>query len=130
MRFVLGYDGSNSAKEALEIVARYAKPLNAAVDVIVSKEGGKSTEDDEIQQARQHLDFAENFLSEKGISAQSHLLVRGMTPGEDIVNFSNENGVDAVFLGIKRRSKVGKLVFGSNAQYVILNASCPVMTVK
>lgn len=130
MKFALGFDGSNSAKEALEIVAKYAEPLKASVEVITSKEGGTSTEDAEIQTARETLDFAENYLRQKNISVKSHLLVRGVTPGEDIVNFAKENNIDAVFLGIKRRSKVGKLVFGSNAQFVILNAPCPVMTVK
>ena len=130
MKFALGFDGSNSAKDALEIVAKYAKPLKAAVDVIISKEGGGSTEDAEIQQARDALNFAENYLREQNISVKSHLLVRGATPGEDIANFAEENEIDTVFIGIKRRSKVGKLVFGSNAQFVILNAPCPVMTVK
>lgn len=130
MKFALGFDGSNSAKEALEVVSLYAKPLNATVEVITSREGGANTEDAEIQQAREHLDFAENYLGNKSIPVESHLLVRGVTPGEDIVKFANDNNIDAIFLGIKRRSKVGKLVFGSNAQYVILNAPCPVMTVK
>lgn len=130
MKFALGFDGSNSAKEALEVVAKYATPLDAAVEVITSKEGGSSTDDVEIQKARESLDFAEDYLRRKNIPVDSHLLIRGVTPGEDIVNFAKENDIDAVFLGIKRRSKVGKLVFGSNAQYVILNAPCPVMTVK
>jgi nucleotide-binding universal stress UspA family protein len=38
--------------------------------------------------------------------------------------------VDAIIIGVKRRSKVGKLLFGSNAQYVIIKADCPVTTVK
>lgn len=130
MKFALGFDGSNSAKEALEVVAKFAEALNAAVEVVTSKEGGSSTEDAEIQEARDALGFAEDYLRRKKIPVKSHLLIRGVAPGEDIVNFTKENKVDAVFLGIKRRSKVGKLVFGSNAQYVILNAPCPVMTVK
>jgi nucleotide-binding universal stress UspA family protein len=131
MKFVLGYDGSNSAKEALEVIAKYATPLNASVEVICSREGGtSSTEDDEIQKAREHLAFAANSLGEKGLSVKTRLLVRGVTPGEDIVNFAKDTKVDAIFIGIKKRSKVGKLVFGSNAQYVILNAPCPVMTIK
>ena len=40
-----------------------------------------------------------------------------------------KNEVDEIIVGVKRRSKVGKLVFGSNAQYVILEALCPVLTV-
>ena len=39
-------------------------------------------------------------------------------------------GVGEIIVGIVQKSKVGKLLFGSTAQYVILNASCPVVTVK
>jgi nucleotide-binding universal stress UspA family protein len=53
-----------------------------------------------------------------------------MTPGEDLVDFAKEQAVDEIIIGIKRRSKVGKLLFGSNAQYIIIKAPCPVVTVK
>jgi nucleotide-binding universal stress UspA family protein len=53
-----------------------------------------------------------------------------MTSGEDLVEFAEENKIDEIIVGVKRRSKVGKLLMGSTAQYVILNASCPVVTVK
>jgi len=45
------------------------------------------------------------------------------------VEFAQDNKIDEIVIGVKRRSKVGKMVFGSNAQYVILNAPCPVVTV-
>jgi nucleotide-binding universal stress UspA family protein len=53
-----------------------------------------------------------------------------MSAGEDLIEFANENKVDQIVVGVKRRSKVGKLLMGSTAQYVILQAQCPVVTVK
>jgi nucleotide-binding universal stress UspA family protein len=53
-----------------------------------------------------------------------------MSPGEDLVRFIEENSMDLVVVGVKRRSKVGKLLMGSTAQYVILKSQCPVLTVK
>jgi nucleotide-binding universal stress UspA family protein len=57
-------------------------------------------------------------------------LIRGREPGEDLVEFAAEHQAAEIIIGIRRRSKVGKLLFGSTAQFVILNAPCPVVTVK
>jgi nucleotide-binding universal stress UspA family protein len=70
------------------------------------------------------------MFDEDGIQCETKLLVRGMTPGEDIVDYAKEKAIDEIIIGIKRRSKVGKLLFGSNAQYIIIKAPCPVVTVK
>jgi nucleotide-binding universal stress UspA family protein len=56
--------------------------------------------------------------------------MRGNPPGEDIVAFAQENSADLIVIGIKKRSRVGKLMFGSTAQYVILSSECPVLAVK
>ena len=53
-----------------------------------------------------------------------------MAPGEDIVQFSEENDADEVIVGVVKISKVGKLLMGSTAQYVILHSPCPVISVK
>jgi len=56
--------------------------------------------------------------------------VRGLQPGEDLVQYAEENQIDQIIIGVRQRSKVGKLLFGSTAQYVILEAPCPVVSVK
>ena len=56
--------------------------------------------------------------------------MRGNAPGEDIVSFANESRADLIVIGVKKRSKVGKLMFGSTAHYIILEADCPVLAVK
>ncbi|MEX1326820.1 MAG: universal stress protein, partial [Desulfobacterales bacterium] len=65
-----------------------------------------------------------------GIACNTHLLIRGLAPGEDIVEFAEESKTDEIVIGVKRRSKVSKLLLGSTAQYVILQATCPVVSVK
>ena len=64
------------------------------------------------------------------IECETKLSVCTLQPGEDVVQYAKTNNVDQIVVGVKRRSKVGKFVFGSNAQYVILEAPCPVLTVK
>ena len=54
----------------------------------------------------------------------------GTAIGESLVEYAERNGIDEIVIGIQKRSKVGKLVFGSTAQYVILEAPCPVLAVK
>jgi hypothetical protein len=53
-----------------------------------------------------------------------------LTDGESLVAYAEKEGVDAVFVGVQKVSKVGKLLFGSTAQYVILSAPCPVVSVR
>jgi nucleotide-binding universal stress UspA family protein len=76
------------------------------------------------------LEYAKSLFEEDGIACNTHLLIRGLSAGEDLVEFANENQIDQIVVGVKRRSKVGKLLMGSTAQYVILQAECPVITVK
>ena len=61
---------------------------------------------------------------------ETHLLVRGLSPGEDIVTFALDNEVDEIVVGLKKVSAVEKMIFGSNARYIILHAHCPVVSVK
>lgn len=130
MKLMIGYDGSNSAKAALSLGIEHAKAFNAEMLVLKSLTGGTVTEKVEIQYAKEELEEVRQTLDKEGIPCETELLVRGFTPGEDIVRLAKERDVDEIVIGVKRRSKVGKLLFGSNAQYVIIQAHCPVVVVK
>jgi nucleotide-binding universal stress UspA family protein len=130
MKILVGYDGSNAAMDALKLAAKHAKAFNAQVEVATSLPGGDNSDVDLIAEAEKKLAFTKSYLEKEGVPCETHLLIRGMPPGEDIVKFAGENKAYEIVIGIKRRSKVGKLLFGSNAQYVILNAPCPVVTIR
>ncbi len=130
MRIMVGYDGSNAAKDALALAKKHAKAFEAKVFVISSLERGNEDQLPKIDQAERDLEYAKSFLEKDNIPCETHLLIRGLSPGEDLIQFANENEIDEIIVGVKRRSNVGKLVFGSNARYVIMEANCPVVTVK
>lgn len=130
MKILVGYDGSNSAKDALSLAKKHAAAFGAEVIIVTSLTGGSVTHAVEVEHATEDLEAAKKMFDEANIPCQTKLLVRGMTPGEDLVDFAAEKGIDEIVIGIKRRSKVGKLLFGSNAQYIIIKAPCPVVTVK
>ncbi len=130
MKLLVGYDSSNSAKEALALAVTHAKVFNASIDVVTSMETGTEAQTGQIDAAKKELEYTEASIKDQGIQVETHLLIRGMKPGEDIVQFARESKAETIFIGVKRRSKVGKLLFGSNAQYIILKAPCPVMTVR
>jgi len=56
--------------------------------------------------------------------------VRGLEPAEDIIAVAQEVSADFIVIGLRRRSPVGKLILGSNAQRILLEAPCPVLAVK
>lgn len=129
-KIVAGYDGTRTAKEALSVALFYARHFHAELHVVWPLEGGPSTSAEEIDAARDGLHHAESVFREAQIPCHIHFLVRGLSAGEDLVRFSEEQGVDENIVGVRRRSHVAKLLFGSPARYVILNAPCPLVSVN
>ena len=56
--------------------------------------------------------------------------MRGLDPAEDLIAVAGETGADFIVIGLRRRTPVGKLILGSNAQRILLEAPCPVLAVK
>jgi nucleotide-binding universal stress UspA family protein len=130
MKILVGYDGSSSSKEALRLAKIHARAFGASVEVATSMFKGSEDEQEQIRKAEKGLEYTQSVFQSDDIDCNTHLLIRGLAAGEDLVQFAQEQGADEIIIGVKRRSKVGKLMFGSTAQYVILNAGCPVVSVK
>ena len=56
--------------------------------------------------------------------------MRGREASEEIVRAADEARADLIVIGLRHRSPVGKLLMGSTAQSVLLDAECPVLAVK
>ena len=130
MKLLVGYDELNVDKRSLELSQKYANAFNADVYIMMSLEQRPTLQKDDIEEAEDKLEKLKVPFNKDNINCETLVSVNYLTPGEDLVQFARDNDIDLVFIGIKKKSKVGKMVFGSNAQYVILNAPCPVVTVQ
>ena len=130
MKIMVCFDGSGASRSALRVAVKHAKAFAAKVYLVASMEKGTEDEHQTIKEMETELNHAKEKLAAESIECETHLLVRGMTPDEDLVAYAKEQGIDEIAIGISKRSKVGKLIFGSTAQYLILNAPCPVITVR
>jgi nucleotide-binding universal stress UspA family protein len=130
MKIVVGYDGSNAAKNALNLAKMHAKAFRAKVCILTSMVKGSEKQLQEIRNTEHELEYIKSQFEEEKIPCEIHLLIRGLTPGDDLVQFARDHEAEEIIVGVEKKSKVGKFVFGSNAQYVILEAHCPVVTIK
>ena len=130
MKFLVAYNGTKEAEAALELARSHAKIFNAELVVVSSSEGGKGEKLEDINKIKHDLEGIQKNLSSDGIGCRVEQLARGLTPGEDIVLFAEENDIDQIYVGIRKKSRTSKLILGSTAQFIILKAKCPVTSVK
>ncbi len=131
MKFIVGYKrGTNQAENLLELALKRAQLFNATVSIVTIMPEGMEKDQDLITETKADLEKAKTHFDRKDIPCESHLLIRGIDPGDDLVNFAKKTQADEIIIGVKNRTKVGKLLLGSTAQAVVLNAPCPVVTMK
>lgn len=130
MKFLLGFNGSEESKAALNLARTHAEIFQAKIYIITSMGGGSREKPEEISKTTRDLENAEQFLKEKGIACETFQLARGMSPGEDVVSFAEEYEIDQIFVGVEKKSRTQKILLGSTAQYIILKAPCPVVSVN
>ncbi|SDP83920.1 universal stress protein [Desulforhopalus singaporensis] len=131
MKFMVCYDESDEAQVALREAQKHALRWDAEIEVVNAILRVEPIRHKRLLELEEQLEIEVNQLfGNYNIPYTVTLLVDDTNIGEELVKLAERNEVDLLFLGIKKRSKVGKMLFGSTAQYVILHATCPVVTVK
>ena len=131
MKILVGYDGSNAAKDALEIARGHAMVGEAKIEVVNCMAQNRNLRYEDIRKVEESLeDEVHRILNSEKVSYQTHVVISDLESGKELVQFAEQYKADEIIIGIRKKSKVGKLVFGSTAQYVILNALCPVVSIK
>jgi nucleotide-binding universal stress UspA family protein len=99
-----------------------------AVYGVNSLPGGDRTTADDIGKGEDALDVLEDGLADR-VEFDRDQFVRGNEPIEDLLDAAERHDADEYVIGIRKRTPVGKMVFGSTAQNLLLETDIPVRTV-
>jgi nucleotide-binding universal stress UspA family protein len=131
MKFMVCYDGSEESKEALKAAQDHARTWGATLEVVNTLTRVEPLKHSAITKTENRLEAEVGEILGADEPAYSvHLLVTDLTSGEQMVKFAEDEKISQIFIGIIKKSKVGKFLFGSTAQYVILHSPCPVVTIQ
>jgi len=118
---VTGYVPKPEGEAALRAAIEEARRRDAVLVVV------HATEDDAEPG---HLAEVRDLLAGAGVEHDLRVVRRGPDAADQLVELADDVAADLIVIGLRRRSPVGKLILGSNAQRVLLDAGCPVLTVK
>ncbi len=127
---VVGYVPKPEGEAALVRAIDEAKLRGTKLVVVNSHRGGQEFDGDAARQAEADMEAVRARLDEAGVPYDVRQLVRGFEPAEDLISIAEASSAELIVIGLRRRSPVGKLILGSNAQRILLDAHCPVLAVK
>lgn len=130
MAIVVGYVPTKEGHAALRRAADECLLRKSKLVVVNSHRGGRDFDAAAAAQFEKELGDVQRELDDRGIEHEVRQLVRGNEPAEDLIAVAEEEHADFIVIGLRRRTPVGKLILGSNAQRILLDASCPVLAVK
>ena len=130
MKIMVCYDGSSDNAAVLAKAKERATESNAGIHLVSILIGDDVGQLDALEPAKKVLESAQASFQADNFSCETKVIFGGSAAGESIVDYAVDKGIDEIIIGIQKKSKVGKFLFGSTAQHVILEAPCPVLTVK
>ena len=127
MSVVVGYIPNEYGEAALSEALAEAVRRGTGV-VVVNTTKGDSLVDKKYlgEDARTEL---EQRLSAAPVDVELRQTI-GLDPAEEILDVAREVAAEALVIGIRHRSQVGKMLMGSVAVRLLMEAPCPVVAVK
>lgn len=126
-RLLVGTDGEETS-ERLAAYLRGVLDDGDSVYALNSLPGGDDTTTADLDAGEAALDALTEGLGD-AVDVERHQLVRGNEPVEDLLAAADDWGADELVIGIRKHSPLGKVVFGSTAQHLLLAADRPVRCV-
>ena len=130
MKILLYCKNTEAHKKALKIAVEQAQAFGATVHLVSCISEMDKMPLEVIEKAEQTLqDQVDQIFAPVSIDCRKKILVTSFTSGEELVKYAESNAIDTIIMSVQKRSKLGKMFFGSTTQFVILEAPCKVITV-
>lgn len=125
---VVGYIDNPVGEAALDAAVEEASLRNAELIVVNASRGDAFVDENTV--TKTGWKALEDKLSATGLTYRTVTPQRGHDPADQIVDTADEVDAALVVIGLRRRSPVGKLLLGSTAQRILMDAHCPVLAVR
>jgi nucleotide-binding universal stress UspA family protein len=126
MAVVVGYVTTQEGSAALDAAVAETRRRDSRLVVVLARR----SRGDDPSQLEAEADAVRDRLDEADIAYDIRQLRRSDDVADALVSTAQEVDAELIVIGLRRRSPVGKLVLGSNAQRILLDAPCPVLAVK
>jgi nucleotide-binding universal stress UspA family protein len=126
---VVGWVHSPEGQAAVDAAVEETRRRQGRLVIVHSARGGHA-DPATVVEVRDALEELQARLGGEGIEVTVRDLVRGNDPADDLIDVAEKENAALIVIGLRRRSPVGKLLLGSNAQEILLRAECPVLAVK
>ena len=128
MTIVVGYVPKPEGRAALEAAIREARLKDDRLYVVNSARGDAYV--DPSLASQEDLAEVRRLLEESGVRFEVEQHVRGRDGADEVLAAARSQQASLLVIGLRRRTPTGKLIFGSDAQRILLDAPCPVLAVK
>ena len=128
MTIVVGYVPTPEGEAALTAAISEARLREEPLHIVNSSRGDSLS--DPRYASEDALDKVRAQLDATGLPYEVKQFVRGHEAAEELVEEADRLKASLIVIGLRRRSATGKLITGSQAQRILLDANCPVLAVK
>jgi nucleotide-binding universal stress UspA family protein len=128
MTILIGYVPTKQGEAALTAGLDEARAHGDSVLVVNMARDDKLVDANRAPAA--DLDRLEKDLAESGVQHEVRQIEHGTDPAVAILEVAAEVSARLIVIGLRHRTPVGKLLLGSTAQRILLDAPCPVLAVK
>jgi nucleotide-binding universal stress UspA family protein len=125
---IVGYVPTPEGVAALESAIDEAQRRHQRL-VVVNSSRGESLVDKRYASGTEWQSVEER-LTASGVDHELTQLVDSKDAADQILKLAGELNAELIVIGLRRRTPVGKLLLGSQAQTILLEAECPVLAVK